>query len=418
VKNLLVKMVRCDETDSGGTESTNDPLIEEKDTGTKQPHKICLVKSKKSDGVTSITRENVSSDASKNFDEASETREMETSGIDQRETLQEPVESSGTGEIETSKTNSQEDSIAETSDTREIEPSCTDQVEIPKEHVDNTKTCEMGANNIQQVDQNVIESSETRQTEASGGQQEEDIWSHFFVNMRLKSAICMNCSCQFTMGRMDTACSGGISLKQTQEMADHVKVCCAAQEVSALPPHSSEDMAVKLEFEFRMMEEPETALRITSVHSENVDYEMAEENSMVPFIDEISEEPEIKPIAQDTPLPFKCKTCDRRFMCSSSLTAHEKRHKIVNRFNLKQTLRFLSSKKKFKCNKCDKSFKGKRHLHQHQKMHGPKSFACQHCDKRFHWKSSLDSHLKTHKNMTPSTAQTLTNVTKKVDCKC
>jgi len=85
---------------------------------------------------------------------------------------------------------------------------------------------------------------------------------------------------------------------------------------------------------------------------------------------------------------FKCKVCDKEFLCSSNLNSHLRTH----------------TQEKYECNLCPASYSRKNNLKKHSATHDPnykaeRKFKCDECDRGFCSKQYLEIHSNLHSSI-------------------
>ncbi|XP_067120137.1 zinc finger protein 85-like [Centruroides vittatus] len=106
--------------------------------------------------------------------------------------------------------------------------------------------------------------------------------------------------------------------------------------------------------------------------------------------------------------PFRCTTCNEKFLWQFLLTRHMKKHQTENKNEIShRNLRLQQSGDRVKssprngkiyaCKICGKEFKRKNGLSYHEATHSEeRPFKCDICNKSFKWKDSLKNHHETH----------------------
>lgn len=119
--------------------------------------------------------------------------------------------------------------------------------------------------------------------------------------------------------------------------------------------------------------------------------------------------------------PFACNYCDKLFIRSSHLNAHQRIHsqwqeiykirpfvcdqcgqRYHRKADLQEHLLVHTDERPHACQWCDKAFRRKRHLKQHEKIHTGERWYCTDCDKSFARPHDLEYHKKAHLGYAPT----------------
>ncbi|KAE9544109.1 hypothetical protein AGLY_001798 [Aphis glycines] len=108
--------------------------------------------------------------------------------------------------------------------------------------------------------------------------------------------------------------------------------------------------------------------------------------------------------------PYKCETCDKSFTRKDNFKSHQMIHSgekpfkcgvcnksFLHKGHIRNHIRIHTGERPYKCNVCGKSFLQEGHLKTHKKIHsGERPYKCHRCDQSYSRKDNLESHKKIH----------------------